>query len=149
MIEVPKRVEDMVLNLTQKNCAIGNMHTREILQALPHRKELGAVVPVEDRACVQVIWVIPEGTRVKALAEEAINLLLSEEVQSEYARGGSMTPIVSVAKKTAEVDPLWKQIFPSTEEQLKAVQYYPYEAYFKDWDNIVATWDREVLRKAS
>jgi spermidine/putrescine-binding protein len=138
---------DMVLNLTQKNCAIGNMHTREILQALPQRKELGAVVPVEDRACVQVIWVIPEGTRVKALAEEALNVLLSEEVQTEYARGGSMTPIVSVAKKTAEADPLWKQIFPSTEEQLKAVQYYPYEAYFKDWDNIVASWDREVLRK--
>jgi len=140
---------DMVLNLTQKNCAIGNMHTREILQALPHRKELGAVVPAEDRACVQVIWVIPEGTKVKALAEEAINLLLSEEVQTEYARGGSMTPIVSVAKKTAEADPLWKRIFPSTEEQLKAAQYYPYEAYFKDWDNIVTTWDQEVLRKGS
>lgn len=140
---------DMVLNLTQNNCALGNMHSDEILQALPRRKELGAVVPVEDRACVQVMWVIPEGTKVKALAEEAINLLFSEEVQTEYARGGSMTPIVSVAKKTAEEAPLWKRLFPSTEEQLKAVQYYPYEAYFKDWDNIVATWDREVLRKAS
>lgn len=140
---------DMVLNLTQKNCAIGNMHTEEILQALPHRKELGAVVPVEDRACVLAMWVIPEGTKVKALAEEAINFLLSEEVQLEYARAGSMTPIVSVAKKAVEENPLWKQIYPSTDEQLKAVQYYPYEAYFKDWDYIVATWDREVLRKAS
>lgn len=138
---------DMVLNLTQKNCAAGNMHTREILQAMPHRKDLGAVVPAEDRACVQVMWVVPEGTRVKALAEEAINLLLSEAVQTEYARGGSMTPIASVAKRTADRDPLWKQIFPSTEEQLRAVQYYPYEAYFKDWDDIATTWDREVLRK--
>lgn len=140
---------DMVLNLTQKNCAIGNMHTREILQALPQRNDLGAVVPAEDRACVQVMWVIPEGTKMKALAEEAINVLLSEEVQTYYARTGSMTPILSVAKKTAEADPLWKQIFPSTEEQLKAVQYYPYDAYFKDWDNIVTTWDREVLRKST
>jgi len=139
---------DMVLNLTQKNCAIGNMHATEILQALPHRTELGAVVPAEDRACVQVMWVIPEGTKVKALAEEAINVLLSEEVQTDYARAGSMTPILSVAKKAAEEDAFWKQIFPSTEEQLKAVQYYPYEAYFKDWDNIVATWDQEVLRKS-
>ncbi len=140
---------DMVLNLTQKNCAIGNMHSREILQALPHRNELGAIVPAEDRACVQYMWVIPEGTKVKALAEEAINVLLSEEVQLDYTRNGSMTSVLSVAKKRAEEDTLWKQLFPSTEEQLKANQYYPYEAYFKDWDNIVTTWDQEVLRKGS
>jgi spermidine/putrescine-binding protein len=140
---------DMVLNLTQKNCAIGNMHSTEILQALRHRKELGAVVPVEDRAFVQFMWVVPEGTRVKALAEEAINVLLSEEVQTDFARNGSATAVLPVARRVAEEDALWKQIYPSTEEQLKAVRYYPYEAYFKDWDNVVATWDREVLRKGS
>jgi spermidine/putrescine-binding protein len=139
---------DMVLNLTQKNCAIGNMHSVEMLPALRQRKELGAVMPVEDRAFVQLMWVIPEGTRVKALAEEAINLLFSEEVQTAFARNGSATALLPVAKKVAEEDPFWKQIYPSTEEQLKAIQYYPYDAYFKDWDNIVATWDQEVLRKA-
>jgi hypothetical protein len=70
-------------------------------------------------------------------------------VQTAFAQAGAATPLLSVAKKVAAEDPLWKQIYPSTEEQLKAVQYYPYEAYFKDWDNIVATWDREVLRKGS
>jgi spermidine/putrescine-binding protein len=140
---------DMVLNLTQTNCAIGNMHATEILQALRQKKELGAVVPVEDRAFVQFMWVIPEGTKVKALAEDAIDLLLSEEVQTDFARNGSATAVLSVAKKVAEEDAVWKQIFPSTEEQLKAVRYYPYEAYFKDWDGIVAAWDREVLRKGS
>jgi hypothetical protein len=95
------------------------------------------------------MWVIPEGTKVKTLAEEAINLLLSEDFQTEYARTCSMTPILSVAKKMAAEDALWKQIYPSTEEQLKAIQYYPYDTYFKDWDNIVATWDREVLRRSS
>lgn len=140
---------DMVLNLTQKNCAIGNMHSTEILQALRQKQELGAVVPVEDRAFVQFMWVIPEGTKVKALAEEAINVLLSEEVQTDFARNGSATAVLSIAKKVAEEDAFWKQIYPSTEEQIKAIRYYPYDAYFKDWDNIVATWDQEVLRKAS
>jgi spermidine/putrescine-binding protein len=140
---------DMVLNLAQKNCAIGNMHATEILQALRQKKELGAAVPVEDRAFVQFMWLIPDGTEVKALAEEAINVLLSEEVQAAFARNGSATAVLSVAKKAAEGDALWGQIYPSTEEQLKAIQYYPYDAYFKNWDHIVATWDREVLRKAS
>ena len=140
---------DMVLNLLQKNCAIGNMHSTEMLPALRQRKELGAVMPVEDRAFVQLMWVIPEGTKVKALAEEAINLLFSDEIQTAFARAGSASSVVSVAKKVAAEDSLWKQIYPSTEEQLKSIQYYPYEAYFKDWDNIVTTWDREVLRTGS
>ena len=139
---------DMLLNLTQKNCAIGNIFSTEVLLALRHRKELGAVIPAEDRAFVQLMWVIPEGTRVKALAEEAINVLLSEEVQIDFARNGSTTPVLSAAKRVAEEDPFWKQIYPSTEEQLKAIEYFPYDAYFKDWDNIVTTWDQEVLRKS-
>jgi spermidine/putrescine-binding protein len=140
---------DMLVNLTQKNCAIGNLFSTEMLLALRQKKELGAVVPVADRAFVQLMWVIPEGTRVKALAEEAINLLLSEEVQTVFARDGAATPVLSVAKKMAAEDPLWKQIYPSTEDELRAIEYFPYDAYFKDWDNIVATWDREVLRKGS
>jgi putative spermidine/putrescine transport system substrate-binding protein len=139
---------DMVLNLTQKNCAIGNMHSPGLPPLLREKQDLGAVVPVEDRAFVQLMWVIPEGTKRKALAEEAMNVLLSEEVQTGFARNGSMTANLSIGRKMAEEDSFWKQIYPSTEEQLKAIQYYPYETYFKDWDNIVATWDQEVLRKA-
>ncbi|QJW94941.1 ABC transporter substrate-binding protein [Frigoriglobus tundricola] len=137
---------DMVLNLTQKNCALGNISSTEMLLALRHRKELGVAIPVEDRAFVQLMWVIPEGTKVKALAEEAINLLLSDEVQTDFARNGSATAVLSAAKRVAAEDAFWKQIYPSTEEQLKAIEYFPYDAYFKDWDNIVTTWDQEVLR---
>jgi putative spermidine/putrescine transport system substrate-binding protein len=116
------------------------------LLALRQRPELGAVVPDTDRAFVQLMWVIPAGAR-KELAEEAINFLLSEEIQEAFVKNGSGTPVLSVAQKAAAADPLWGQIFPSTEEALKNVQYYPYNVYFKDWDNIVATWDREILRK--
>jgi spermidine/putrescine-binding protein len=138
---------DMVLNLTQKNCAIGNVHARDMLPALRLRKDIGAVVPAADRALVQLMWVVPAGTKVKGLAEEAINLLLSEEVQADDARGGSMTAVLPVAKKVAGEDAVWGQIYPSTEEQFRAIRYYPYDAYFRDWDGIVAAWDREVLRK--
>jgi spermidine/putrescine-binding protein len=140
---------DMMVNLTQKNCAIGNMHSPGLLPMLREKKGIGAVVPDEDRAFVQLMWVIPEGTKLKALAEEAINVMLSAEVQAVFARNGSMSANLSIARKMAEEDPVWKQIYPSTEEQLKAIKYYPYEAYFKDWDYIVETWDREVLRKGS
>jgi putative spermidine/putrescine transport system substrate-binding protein len=117
-----------------------------MLSALRQRPDLGAVVPDADRAFVQLMWVIPVGAR-KELAEEAINLILSEEIQEAFAMNGSATPVLSVAQKAAASDPLWGQIYPSTEEAIKNLRYYPYDVYFKDWDNIVATWDREILRK--
>lgn len=139
---------DMVLNLSQENCAIGNMHSPDMLPALRQKAELAAVVPDKDRAFVLMMWVIPADTKQKALAEEAINYILGEEFQLALATRGSSTPVLSVAQTIAAQDPLWKQIYPSTEEQLKAMQYYPYDAYFKDWDHIVEIWDREILRKA-
>jgi spermidine/putrescine-binding protein len=137
---------DMALSLSQENCAIGNMHSGAMLSVLRQRADLGAIVPDADRAVVQLMWVIPVGAR-KELAEEAINLILSEEIQEALAMKGSATPVLSVAQKTAASDPLWGKIYPSTEEEFKDLQYYPYDAYFKDWDNLVATWDREILRK--
>jgi putative spermidine/putrescine transport system substrate-binding protein len=137
---------DMAFSLSQQNCSIGNVSSGAMLSALRQRPELGAVVPDADRAFVQLMWVIPAGAR-KELAEEAINLILSEEMQEALAMNGSATPMLSVAQKAAASDPLWGQIYPSTEEALKNVKYYPYDVYFKDWDNIVATWDKEILRK--
>jgi putative spermidine/putrescine transport system substrate-binding protein len=137
---------DMTLNLSQQNCALGNVSSGAMLSALRQRPDLGAIVPDADRAFVQLMWVIPVGAR-KELAEEAINLILSEEVQEAFARNGSSTALLSVAQKTAAADPLWGQVYPSTEEALKNLRYYPYDAYFKDWDHIVAAWDREILRK--
>lgn len=140
---------DMALNLTQKNCAIGNMHSPDMLIAMRQSPELAATVPDQDRAFVQLMWVIPEGTKQKELAEEAINFLMGEEMQSAFAQNGSMTSALSVAQKIAGQDSFWKQIYPSTESQLEKIAYYPYDAYFKDWDNIVASWDKEILRKTA
>jgi putative spermidine/putrescine transport system substrate-binding protein len=137
---------DMALNLSQKNCALGNMHSPDMLTAMRQKPSLGAVVPEADRAFVLLMWVIPTGTQQKALAEDAIDYLFSEEMQLAFARNGSATPVLSVAQTMAAQDPFWKAIYPSTESQLRSVQYYPYDAYFKDWDGIVATWDKEILR---
>lgn len=139
---------DMALNLSQKNCAIGNMHSPDMLIAMRQKPELAAVVPDADRAFVLMMWVIPSGTKRKELAEAAIDFLIGEEMQTAFAENGSMTSILPVAQKVAQQDAFWKQIYPSTEAQLKSVNYYPYDAYFKDWDGIVSAWDKEILRKA-
>jgi putative spermidine/putrescine transport system substrate-binding protein len=138
---------DMALSLARKECALGNMHSTEMLRTLRSNCDLAAVVPDADRAFTQLMWVIPEGTPHKELAETAINLLLSEEVQRDFAHQGCATPLLPIAQEIAAEDPLWKQFYPSTEAQLKTLQYYPYDAYFKDWDHIVEVWDRQVLRK--
>jgi spermidine/putrescine-binding protein len=138
---------DMILGLTQKDCVLGNMHSPEMLEALRQNAELGAVVPDADRAFVASMWVIPEGTQQKELAEAAINLIFSESMQLAFARAGSATGLLPVAEKVAAENPFWKQIYPSTKEQLAGVRYYPYDAYFRDWDRLGRTWDRTVLRK--
>ena len=138
---------DMAVNLGQQNCAMGNMHSSDMLPALKSNQDLAAIVPDKDRAFVLLMWVVPTGTKVKPLAEDAIDYLLGEEMQEAFAKNGSTSAVLSVAKKMAAADPVWGAIYPSTEAQMASVQYYPYEAYFKDWDGIVATWDKEILRK--
>ena len=139
---------DMALNLTQKNCALGNMHGTDMIPALKSNPELGAIVPDQDRAFVLLMWVVASGTKVPELAHEAINLLLTEDIQTAFARAGGATAIPSVAAKMAAEDKFWGQVYPSTEAGLAAVQYYPYDTYMKNWDDLVKVWDREILRKA-
>ena len=139
---------DMALNLTQKNCALGNMHGTDMIPALKNSPDLGAVVPAQDRAFVLLMWVVAAGTKVPELAQEAINLLLTEEIQADFARAGGATAIPSVAAKIAEENKFWGQIYPSTAEGLAGVQYYPYDTYMKNWDDLVKVWDQEILRKA-
>jgi spermidine/putrescine-binding protein len=138
---------DMILNLTRGNCALGNMHSPEMLKALRERPELRAVVPEKDRAFVQVFWAVPDGTPRKELAEKAIDRIFSEEMQLGFARRGSATAVPAVAARMADEDPFWKQIYPSTPEQLRSLQYYPYDVYFASWKHVVAAWDQQVLRK--
>lgn len=140
---------DMAQNLAQKNCALGNMHGGDMTVALRSSPELGAIVPDKDRGYVLLMWVIPAGTKETELAHEAINLLLSEEVQTGFARAGSATAVPAVATKIAAEDKVWAGIFPHTQEQLAGVQYYPYDTYAKHWDELVKVWDREILRKST
>ncbi len=138
---------DMLTGLSHKDCALGNMHSPEMVKALREQPELAAVVPEEDRAFVQLFWAVPDGTSKKDLAEAAINTIFSEEMQLAFARQGSASAVPAVAQKVVAEDPLWKRIYPSTEAQFRSLQYYPYDAYFKDWDHVNEVWRREVLRK--
>ncbi len=139
---------DMAQNLAQKNCPIGNMHGGDMMAPLRTNKDLGAIVPDKDHGYVLLMWVIPTGTKVRDLAHEAINMLLSEEVQTGFAASGSATAEPNVAAKIAAKDETWGRIFPHTKEELAAVQYYPYDTYIKHWDDLVKVWDQEILRKA-
>lgn len=138
---------DMALNLTQKNCSLGNMHSTDMLPAMKGSAVLGALVPKEDAAFVQLMWVVPTGTKRKDLAEEAMNYLIGDEMQTEFAVRGAATGNLTAAKAAAAKDPMWAQFYPSTAEALQSVKYYPYDVYAKNWDRIVKIWDREVLRK--
>jgi spermidine/putrescine-binding protein len=137
---------DMTLGLVNRDCAAGNMHSPEMLQALRGQPQLGAVVPDADRAFVQLFWAIPEGTRKAELAEKAIDLIFSEELQAEFARRGSATAVLSAAQTVAAEDPFWKQLYPHTEAQFRTLRYYPYDVYAEHWDDIEKSWTREVLR---
>ncbi len=137
---------DMILALANKDAHAGNMHSPEYIQALREKPELGAVVPSQDRAFVQVFWAIPARAKNADMAHKAIDMLFSEALQLAFARKGSATANLSAAQKMAADDPFWKQIYPHTKEQFKTLQYYPYEVYAKSWDRIGEVWDRTVLR---
>ncbi len=136
---------DMILALANGDVAAGNMHSPEYLAAMREKKVLAASVPDEDRALVQVFWSIPARTANHRLAEDAINVLFSEEVQLGFARRGMATPLPAVAEKVAKEDALWGSLYPHTAEHFRTLRYYPYEAYAAHWDHISDVWDRTVL----
>ena len=138
----------MLQDLLQGNFAAGNGHSVTMLQSAREKPDvLGFVTPEMDRAYAQLMWVIPAGTPNAELAESAIDFLLSAEVQIALARRGAGTAHLEAARKVASEDPEWARTYPSTVEQFRGLQYYPYEAYFKDWDGIRTVWEEEVLRK--
>jgi putative spermidine/putrescine transport system substrate-binding protein len=143
-----KNSAEMILALANGDCAAGNMHSPEYLAALREKPALAAVVPPTDRAFVQVFWAVPAGCKEQRLAERAIDVLFSPECQEGFARRGMAAALPAVAAKVAGDDPLWASLYPHTEEQFRALRYYPYEAYARDWDAISDKWDRTVLRKA-
>ncbi len=137
---------DMVVNLAQKNCALGNMHSVDVVAAVKTGKGIEALVPEHDKAYVQLMWVVASGTKEKALAETAMNFICSEEMQYRIARYGSCSANVTSAKRLAAEDKVWAQFYPGDEKALAAVQYYPYDAYMKNWEHIASTWDKQILR---
>jgi spermidine/putrescine-binding protein len=140
---------DMALNLVQKNVHVGNIHSVDAFTPIREKEPIGSFVPDTDRASFQALWLISKDTKKQDLAMKAMDIFCSEAFQETYAKsGGFPTAIPSVAAKVAAGDKLWASINPHKPEHFKNVGYYPYDAYFKDWDNIVKTWDKEVLRKA-
>lgn len=137
---------DMILALNDQVVSAGNMHSPEYLQAIREKPELAARVPDDDRAMVQVFWAIPAGTKNQDLAESALDLMFSEEVQLEFAQRGMATALPQVAAKMAQADPYWKTFYPHTDEQFRTLQYYPYDVYAEHWDEFADRWDRTILR---
>jgi putative spermidine/putrescine transport system substrate-binding protein len=138
----------MALNLVQENVHVGNIHSVDAFAPVRDGEPVGVFVPEKDRASFQALWLIAKDTKKKALAEVAMNLFCSEAFQEIYAGdGGFPTAIPSVAAKVAAKDKLWASINPHTTSDFNNVGYYPYDAYFKDWDKIVNVWDKEILRK--
>lgn len=140
----PKMLQD----LTQGNFAAGNGHSVTFLQAVKDKPDLGFVTPEADRAFAQLMWVVPADTPNAALAEEAIDFLLSQGVQSAVARAGMGTSHAAAAREVAAADPLWAKTYPHTDADFQRMRYFPYEAYFRDWDGITKAWENEVLRSA-
>jgi len=140
---------DMALNLVQKNVLAGNIHSVDAFAPVREGEPIGVFVPDTDRASFQALWLVSKDTKKKELSQAAIDIFCSEAFQEIYASdGGFPTAIPSVAAKVAAADPLWASIYAHTEEQFKNVGYYPYDAYFEQWDHIVEVWDKEVLRSA-
>jgi putative spermidine/putrescine transport system substrate-binding protein len=138
---------DMINGLAQGECAAGNMHSPEYLVALRENNELGAVVPTTDRAFVQVFWSIPAGSPNQELAERAINLIFSDDLQREFVLRGSATAVPAVAERMAAEDPFWRQLYPHTAEQFQSLRYYPYDLYAEHWDRLADAWERTILRR--
>lgn len=138
----------MLQDLLQGNFAAGNGHSVTMLQSAKDKPEvLGFVTPEADRVYVQLMWVVPADTPNAELAEAAIDFLLSKDVQVAMARSGAGTSHVEAAKAVAAENAVWAKTYPSTDEQFRTMKYYPYDAYFKDWDGIKKVWEQEVLRK--
>jgi spermidine/putrescine-binding protein len=138
----------MIQDLLQGNFAAGNAHSVAVLQAVKDKPDqIGFLTPEADRAYVQLMWVIPADTPLASLAEAAINVLLGKEVQRALARRGAGTSNLAAARDVAAEDPAWARTYPTNEEQFRTMKYFPYEAYFKNWDLIKKTWEEEVLRK--
>ncbi|HEU5322344.1 MAG TPA: extracellular solute-binding protein, partial [Methylomirabilota bacterium] len=137
--------------LVMKGFLAGNMHTQAAASLVREEKPVRVATPLHDRAYVQYIWAIPRTSGKKRLAEAALDFLLAPESQRALATVGLQNVgILEVAREVAARDPVWAAAYPHTDEEYRALRYYPYEVYLKDgatWARLSRFWEREILRK--
>jgi spermidine/putrescine-binding protein len=140
---------DGVNALLQKNVSAGNIHGNGMIAPLRDSKPVDFIVPDNDQAYVQLFLVVPKTTKNKELAEAAINIIASEEVQRGFGMktGELSVNIPAIATEVSKAQPVWAKVYPSTSTQFQNLSYYPYELYDKNADKLTKFWDREILRK--
>lgn len=140
-------VQALLLN----NVKAGNIHGNGLIKPLQEGKPVDMVIPVEDRAYVQLFFLVPKNTRNVEMAENAINLIASPDFQRSLAdkTGELSCNIPDVAAEVAPSNQIWARVYPHTAQDWDNLSYYPYDPYDKNLDKIVNFWNREVLKKES
>ncbi|MBI3968847.1 MAG: ABC transporter substrate-binding protein [Chloroflexi bacterium] len=140
---------DAVFALMQRNVKAGNLHGNGLIQPLKEGRPLDLVIPKEDRAYVQLFFLVPRNTRDRRLAEQAIDFIASPGFQRDLAEktGELSCNIPEVAAEVAKSNPIWARVYPHSAEDWQSLAYYPFDAYDRQLDKIVNVWNREILRK--
>jgi putative spermidine/putrescine transport system substrate-binding protein len=136
--------------LLLSNVKAGNIHGNGLIKPLGEGKPLDLAIPVEDRAYVQLFFLVPRNTRSVQLAEEAIDFIAGADFQRDLAdtTGELACNIPEVAAEVAPRNPIWARVYPHSPQDWESLSYYPYDAYDKQLTKIVDFWNREVLRKS-
>jgi spermidine/putrescine-binding protein len=135
---------DMAFNLLQGNVSIGNIHSVDTFGLLRQSKSLDTFL-TQDRAHFLAIWLVPRGTRYRELAHEFLNQFASLEFQRAYAGAGFPSPIPEVARDQAARDALWARVNPHSDADFARLEYYPYDTYWKHWEDMTSRWNQQVL----
>lgn len=142
---------EAVLALLQRNVRAGNLHGNGLITPLKESKPVGLAIPRDDRAYVQLFFLVPKSTRDRALAEDAINYIASPEVQRALVEqsGELSCNVPEVAADLAPRHPEWARVYPSSRDDWDSLAYYPYDVYDKHAAKIADFWNREILRRSS
>jgi len=140
---------DAVQALLNKNVVAGSLHGNGLLAPVKDRKPLDFVVPEKDRAYVQLMWVVPKGSKNRDVAEAALNHITGSTFQWNLAaKSGELAAhLPEAAAPIGQQDVLWGRVYPSSGTDWANLSYYPYEFYDRHEKKISDFWNREVLRK--
>ena len=140
---------DAVQAFLGKNVVAGSLHGNGLLAPIRDKKPLDFLIPQQDRAYVQLFWLVPKGSKNKDVAEAALNLICSSTFQWNLAAksGELATHLPEAAEPIGQQDKLWGRVYPSTADDWANLSYYPYDFYDRNDQKISAFWDREILRK--